>query len=102
MQPDDWQEVEEMFHAALALDADQRSTYLAGACSDKQWLLAEVTALLNAGESKSEFLEQPVMSLGLQVLGRNGVESMVGREVGSYKILAPLGQGGMGEVYLAE
>ena len=30
------------------------------------------------------------------------VQSMVGREIGSYKVLSLLGTGGMGEVYLAE
>jgi serine/threonine protein kinase/Tfp pilus assembly protein PilF len=96
------QQVEEIFHSALELAGAERAAYLAEACAGDESLSGEVESLIAALESGNGFMEQPAFELGIRVLGGNSAESMTGKEVGGYKILNPLGKGGMGEVYLAE
>jgi len=95
-------QAEALFHAALELDPDGRAAYLTEACQGNQALYAEVTSLMSALESSDGFLGDPILDVGMKLLCRDSEESMVGKSVGSYKILAALGTGGMGEVYLAE
>src|SRR5882672_7323876 len=95
-------QLEEIFHSALELGGAERAAYLAKACSGDGSLSGEVASLIAAFESGNGFMDQPAFDLGLKVMGGTVTGSMTGKEVGGYKILNPLGQGGMGEVYLGE
>ena len=95
-------EIEEIFHQAMEVRAEERSVYLDRACSDDKNLRGEVDSLISAYESNSGLLDEAAVTLAMKVLGSTSVESMAGKEVGPYKILNLLGQGGMGAVYLAE
>jgi Tol biopolymer transport system component len=90
---DRWRQVESLCHAALARSVSERATFLAEACGDDAALRAEVESLLVSAESLSSFLEAPI--------GGASVPSLVGRQLGAYRIDAPIGAGGMGEVYRA-
>ena len=59
----------------------------------------ELLSLLNSADRTDSFLEEPVLSLGLAVIGLRQ-EAMIGKHVGRYKLLELLGYGGMGDVYL--
>jgi len=98
---EDGQIVEDLFHAASALPADERASYLARAVDPA--LRAEVESLLAVFDMRADFLERPILSLGMKVLTDELPEdTLVDTTVGAYKILKPLGRGGMGKVYLAE
>jgi serine/threonine protein kinase/tetratricopeptide (TPR) repeat protein len=100
MSVNDWQRIEELFHDASQLQGAARAAFLASNCNGDDATLREVTSLLAASESGTEFLEQPTFDLGIKILAQSG--ALEGRTIGHYEIVRLLGEGGMGEVYLAK
>jgi serine/threonine-protein kinase len=96
-QPSRWQQIEELFHAALAMPADARPGYLAGACRDES-IRDEVDRLLKAQARAEGFLRADV---GPEGSGLNEA-AMVGRRIGPYRLVEYVASGGMGAVYRAE
>jgi serine/threonine protein kinase len=71
-----------------------RQAFLDAACGGDNGLREQVEALL-AKEGEAEgFFETPALTQTVTI-------ALVGREVGPYRIVSPLGAGGMGEVYRA-
>jgi serine/threonine protein kinase/tetratricopeptide (TPR) repeat protein len=95
-----WQRIEELFHGASQLNGVARAAFLSSQCDGDDDALREVNSLLTASEGDCLFFEQPVFDFGIRILGQSG--SLVGKSIGHYKIVRLLGEGGMGEVYLAE
>ena len=100
--PEHLKKVQELFHAALALDASARTAFLDKACTSDRELLEEVQSLISAHEQEGSFIDSPAGQPVAEMLAGIGSESWVGQTVGSFRILSQLGRGGMGEVYLAE
>jgi serine/threonine protein kinase len=84
-----WSKIESLYHAALAKDRGERSAYLDTACAEDPELRREVESLLGCADAE---LVSPVA---------DGNRLPAGFSLGAYQILAPLGAGGMGEVYRA-
>ena len=97
-----WQQIEHICHAALERPESQRDTFLEEACGGDEALRREVEALLQHDQEAEGFLEKPALELAAEVLAEDRTSSMVGRNIGVYRILSLLGAGGMGTVYLAE
>ncbi len=97
-----WPEIERLCHAALERDERERAAFLEEACKGDESLRREVEFLLEQETEAEDFLEAPALEVAAQAYGEPQVHSMLGKEIGSYKILSLLGSGGMGEVYLAE
>lgn len=99
-----WDRVDAIFAAALALPAEARAEYVAEASGSDRTLQAEVHALLEAAEASDALFgedDQVRARLLMRAFTREAPLEP-GRQVGAYRILAPLGVGGMGAVYLAE
>jgi len=98
---DRWQQIEELYHAALKLELSQRAAFLEEACSGDEELRREVESLLAADAQAKDFIESPALEMAAQALTDAGPPTLVGKNLGAYQILSPLGAGGMGEVYKA-
>jgi predicted ATPase len=109
-----WEQVAELFAAALEHPPEARAAYLAGACAGSATLLAEVESLLRSHGAAGEFLAPPATpSPGLDSPLTPSLHAAIdeaplwtqfapGAVVGNrYRIRSLLGRGGAGEVYEA-
>jgi serine/threonine protein kinase/Flp pilus assembly protein TadD len=99
--PTYWQQVEALFQAALEQAPDDRARFLELTCGTDEQLRAEVASLLAAHEGEASLLDQPAPQLAARLLAVTQPASLSGQSIRQYHFLKLLGQGGMGEVWLA-
>ena len=94
-------DVDEIFFAALERATDEeRSAYLGEMCGDDSEMRGRVERLLSARSRVDSFLEQPAPGVGVQAY-QDDID-FSGTQIGPYKLLERIGEGGMGTVYMAE
>lgn len=96
-----WQRIDEIFHAALALEEGERSDFLVTECDGDDGLRENVAALLSSYQATDGFIQGSVFSDAAQLLIEDEAQATIGQHIGLYKISREIGRGGMGTVYLA-
>lgn len=81
---------------------EDRSSFVAQACSGDENLRSEVESLIASHEESGSFIDQPAFELAASLWAGDRSELKPGQTIGSYEVLSFISRGGMGEVYLAE
>ena len=112
MKRERWQQLERVCQAALDRPLSERAAYLEAACAGDPALRWEAEALLAREQQAENYLEAPAFEVAANAIERTSLsegllpfgpsEAAAGAVIGAYHLLEPIGQGGMGEVWLAE
>jgi serine/threonine protein kinase len=102
MTPERWEQVGQIYQAAVELRPDERAAFLREACGGDKSLCREVESLLAAEEEAGDFLAAGAIDDAAKALAEEQSFSPVGKRLGHYQVQALLGAGGMSEVYLAQ
>jgi len=97
---DRWRQVNSLFHTALELDGAERDALLRTTGATDPELAQEVQSLLARHQPGAGFLDAPAWTVAADLM-MDDERSLVGKQVGSYRILEEIGRGGMGVVYAA-
>src|SRR5262245_14558691 len=97
LDPDRWRQVGPYLDRALELEGDERGAFLTALRSEEPEVAADLERLLDAHQALSDegFLDDAV-------LVEKPAASLAGHVLGAYTLIAPIGRGGMGSVWLAE
>jgi serine/threonine protein kinase/tetratricopeptide (TPR) repeat protein len=97
MESSNWQQIKTLFYAVLDAPEDERAAILASIDSTVR---SEIEKLLRANDEAEDFIVEPAfLEAGFTDAGET--DSYLGKQIDSYQILAEIGRGGMGTVYLA-
>ena len=102
MQPERAERIAEIVGQVLEAGATQRPHNIDDLCGDDLELRAEVESLLQFQDEASDFIEAPAYHMTAEILADDTGALQSGQILGDYKIVSLLGEGGMGEVYLAD
>lgn len=102
MTPERWQHIKGLFQEAIDRSTAERGAFVDEVCAGDEDSRNEIQSLISFHARAQEFLEVPALEAAADWFAGDHEDSLLGTLIGSYKIEARLGAGGMGEVYLAE
>ena len=101
MKAERWKQVDAILDAVLEIAPSDRSVFLNDQCGDDENLRLQVKKLLATIEKAEDFLEAPPVESVFRVFEEESSENLLGRQIGVYRLIRLIGQGGMGSVFLA-
>ncbi len=101
MDSERWQKVRAIFEEAVSLETERRKKFLSEACGADEELRREVENLLESFDSAESFMEIPAAAEFASVIVEKKDKPESGQQIAHYEIVSQIGEGGMGEVFLA-
>ncbi|HTE88171.1 MAG TPA: hypothetical protein VK639_04390, partial [Terriglobales bacterium] len=97
MEPERWQRIERLYHAALEVEESRRPAFLQDACGGDGALRREVEVLLSREKRAEKFMETPALEVAARTLAQDqnhpnpSVEEdelrLVGKTISHYEVL---------------
>jgi hypothetical protein len=94
MTPERWQQINELYHNALELDASGQGTFLNQACAGDAELRDEVESLIASHDQAGSFISEPALKVAAKGLAEDQATTLAGRSFSHYRIESILGVGG--------
>ncbi len=101
MTPQRYGQLVDLFNVAVALSPKIRAEFLSDSCGRDDELRRALEEMLAADDCATRFFETDPDDIAAHALRANKEEALIGRTLGEYQVIARLGSGGMGDVFLA-
>ena len=95
-----WERIQDVFHRVSDIPPSEQRDFLRTACGGDETLMAELLAMLEEDADGASALEGGFPRT-VEKLFENPPTPSAENSFGPYRIIKPLGEGGMGAVYLA-